>query len=158
MTATMQATTTPVIRLGSEGERLSFMGYEIVFKSPHPTTGGDWMAIEYTLGPRQNGAPLHYHRELIESFYIMEGQLWMRAGSQEVMAGPGSYILVPAGTPHAFGNQTDAPVRILAHASNRAHKDFLTELFDMAREEQAWPPRDPARLIELGGRYDSYYL
>jgi mannose-6-phosphate isomerase-like protein (cupin superfamily) len=146
----------PLVLSSEEGERISIPGTGIVFKSPS-AEGEEWTVLHYTLGPNQFGAPLHYHRELIETFFILSGELWMRVGDQEVNAGPGHFVLVNPGTLHSFANRTDQPVKLLAHASRASHKAFLMELFDMVRTSPSWPPSDPTKLIELGARYDSYF-
>jgi mannose-6-phosphate isomerase-like protein (cupin superfamily) len=148
----------PVVRLGDEGERIEIGAIQVTFKSPLPGSREGWFAVDYTLPARQNGAALHYHQRITESFYVISGELWMRIGDREIVAGPGSYALVPPGTLHAFGNRSDAPVRFLAHASEAAHRDFLLELFEMIRSEPSWPPQDPSKMAELGRRYDTYYL
>lgn len=147
-----------VVCIDSEGERLELGGVKVTFKSPLPGSQEGWMAVDYTLPARQMGAPLHYHRNLIESFYVISGELWLRVGDREVTAGPGSYAFIPPGTLHSFANRSDAPVRFLGHASNGAHKDFLFELFRMIESEPVWPPKNPGKLIELGQRYDSFYV
>jgi mannose-6-phosphate isomerase-like protein (cupin superfamily) len=148
----------PVVSLGAEGERYAFGGYEVIFKSPNAGAPDAWTAADYILPSRQMGAPLHYHQELSESFYVITGELWLRVGDREVTAGPGSYIWVPPGTAHAFANRSDSEVRFLAHASGPQHKDFLCRLIAIAQAGQEWPPRDPSSIIELGKRYDTYYL
>src|SRR3982750_3091050 len=147
----------PVTLRDGEGERISFGGVEITFKSPAP--GQDsWTVLDYRLPARQFGAVLHYHNELIESFYVLEGQIWFRVGEEEITLGPGGFALVPPGTPHSFANHTDAPARMLAHASSSDHKRFLSELFALIEKEPVWPPKDPQKTIELGKRYDTVYL
>jgi len=149
---------TPVVQVGPEGERFTFGGFDIIFESPAPGADDAWMAADYTLPARQAGAPPHYHKELIESFYVLSGELWMCIGEREVNAGPGSYVWVPAGVQHAFANRSGQPVRFLAHASNPVHKAFLCELLHMAAAEGQWPPRDLSRMIALAANYDTYYL
>lgn len=146
-----------IVMPGAEGDRIQFRGYDIIFKSgSDPAT--EWMIVDYTLPAHQTGAPLHYHEHLIESFYVISGELWMRVGEREFVAGPGSCALVPPGTPHAFANRSDAPARFLGHASSPRHKEFLKTLIRMAMTEGAWPPADPQVMIELGKRYDTVYL
>ena len=140
-----------------EGERISFRGVDIVFKSP-VEAGDGWTVLDYTLPAKQFGAPLHYHRELIESFYVLSGKLWFRLGDQEIEAGPGAFLLVAPGTLHSFANRTETSVRFLAHASSAAHKTFLCELFQMAQSQPIWPPKDPGQIIRLGERYDTVYV
>ena len=49
-------------------------------------------------------APLHVHHADDEAWYVLEGALRFRIGDSEYEAGPGSAVLAPKGTPHAYGN------------------------------------------------------
>jgi mannose-6-phosphate isomerase-like protein (cupin superfamily) len=140
-----------------EGERISFNGVEIIFKSPAGFEDG-WTVLDYTLPAGQYGAVLHYHRELIESFYILEGNLWFRLDGAELEAGPGSFVLVNPETKHAFANRTNKPIRFLAHASSADHKRFLMELFALIQSSPTWPPNDLSQIRRLGERYDTLYV
>jgi mannose-6-phosphate isomerase-like protein (cupin superfamily) len=148
----------PVVRLGEEGERTGFGSAELIFKSPLPGTDQGWSAADTILPAGQMGAPLHYHRELTESFFVISGSLWMRVGDTEFVAEPGSYALVPPGTLHSFANRSDAPARFLLHASSPRHKEYLCKLFRMAEADHAWPPTDPAKVMELSSRYDTFFV
>ena len=147
----------PIVLAANQGERLSFRGVEILFKSP-AETGEGWTALEYTMPPRQFGAPLHYNRELTETFYVLSGALWMRVGDREITAEAGAFVLVTPGTIHSFANRTCHPVTFLAHASDVRHKAFLTHLLRLAESEPSWPPPDPSSIVKLGRRYDTIYV
>jgi mannose-6-phosphate isomerase-like protein (cupin superfamily) len=147
-----------IIRVGDEGERIEFGGYDLVFKSPAPGSVEGPTVVDYTLGAKQPGAPLHYHRKLIESFFVVSGELWMRVGDREFDAGPGTYVLIPPGVLHSFANRGHLSARMIAQASNGNHKAFLLELFAIAKAEGTWPPRNPEKLEQLAERYDTFYL
>jgi mannose-6-phosphate isomerase-like protein (cupin superfamily) len=49
-------------------------------------------------------APLHVHRADDEAWYVLEGVLRFRMGEETFEAGPGSAVIAPKGTPHAYGN------------------------------------------------------
>lgn len=157
MAAKVLAQPSPAVREG-EGERISFRGVEIIFKSPIRGEEDGWTVLDYRLSARQFGAPLHYHNELIESFYVLDGEVWFRIGEEETAVGPGGFLLVPPGVAHSFANQTGSPARMLAHASTPDHKKFLCELFHLMSAEPVWPPKDRSAIIELGMRYDTVYL
>jgi mannose-6-phosphate isomerase-like protein (cupin superfamily) len=55
-------------------------------------SGWDWIA------------PLHVHHSDDEAWYVLDGTLRFRFGDDVFEAGPGSAVLAPAGTPHAYGN------------------------------------------------------
>jgi mannose-6-phosphate isomerase-like protein (cupin superfamily) len=48
------------------------------------------------------GPPLHVHHERDEGFYVLRGALVLTLGDTKVDAPTGSFVLVPAGTPHTF--------------------------------------------------------
>src|SRR5947209_5124544 len=103
----------PVTLRDGEGDRIAFGGVEIIFKSP-VGEGDGWTVLDYRLPARQFGAVLHYHDFLIESFYVLEGEIWFRIGDEETTLGPGGFAFVPPRTAHSFANHTDAPARMLA--------------------------------------------
>jgi mannose-6-phosphate isomerase-like protein (cupin superfamily) len=75
--------------------------------------GGAFTIAEHWLGPRAPGPPLHYHRRLCDSFYVLEGLLTLRSGEGGVQAPPGSFACFPPGAAHAFRNDTGRLVWIL---------------------------------------------
>lgn len=59
-------------------------------------------------------APLHVHHADDEAWYVLEGALRIRLGDEIREAGPGSAVLAPKGTPHAYGNaRRGQPARYL---------------------------------------------
>ncbi len=67
-----------------------------------------------TLSPGQ-GVESHVHEAEDDSFLVVEGTLSLTVGDDDrhVQAGPGTFVLVPAGTPHAIVNAGSTDVRIL---------------------------------------------
>lgn len=61
------------------------------------------------------GVDSHRHEAEDDSFLVLEGVLSVTVGEDErqVQAGPGTYVLVPAGTPHALLNAGSTDVRFL---------------------------------------------
>jgi mannose-6-phosphate isomerase-like protein (cupin superfamily) len=62
---------------------------------------------------RRGGPPIHAHTDEDDSFYILEGELTFTVEGEEVVAGPGTFVLVPPGLQHTFKNDTDEVVRML---------------------------------------------
>jgi quercetin dioxygenase-like cupin family protein len=46
--------------------------------------------------------PAHVHRRHVESLYVLEGELTVKAGGRELRAETGSWVQVPAAVPHAL--------------------------------------------------------
>jgi mannose-6-phosphate isomerase-like protein (cupin superfamily) len=66
-----------------------------------------------TIQPRRHGPGLHAHAGEDDSFYILEGELTFTVEGEEVVAGPGTFVLVPPGVPHTFANRGDAVARFI---------------------------------------------
>ena len=63
--------------------------------------------------PHRGGPPPHRHRDEDDSFYILEGELTFTVEGEEVVAGPGTFVLVPPGVAHTFRNDGDVLVRMV---------------------------------------------
>jgi uncharacterized cupin superfamily protein len=66
------------------------------------------------------------HQEL---YVVVSGRAGFRLGDEEVEAGPGDAVFVPAGTPHAYWNAQNASTRYLLVLTRRL-ADLLHELHD----------------------------
>jgi mannose-6-phosphate isomerase-like protein (cupin superfamily) len=66
-----------------------------------------------TIQPHRAGPEQHAHAAEDDSFYLLEGELTFTVDGEEVVAGPGTFVLVPPGVPHTFANRGDGPVRMI---------------------------------------------
>ncbi|HEX6507898.1 MAG TPA: cupin domain-containing protein [Chloroflexota bacterium] len=80
------------------------------------STGGIVAVEEGVLEPGQPGPYRHYHTNLTELFYVLEGELLLQIGDQVERAGPGTFAFCPIGCVHAFraAGQETARVLIIA--------------------------------------------
>ena len=70
----------------------------------------------------------HVHEDEDDAFYILEGELVFEVEGEEIVAGPGTFVLVPPGVEHTFGNRTDSEVRLLnIHAPAGFDKRLLAD-------------------------------
>ena len=60
--------------------------------------------------PPGSGPDLHYH-PYEETFIVQEGRVTVTVGDEEIEAGPGQIVIVPAETPHRFVNSGDERLR-----------------------------------------------
>jgi mannose-6-phosphate isomerase-like protein (cupin superfamily) len=95
-------------------------------------------------------APLHLHHGEDEAWYVLEGRLGFRVGDEELEAGAGAAVLVPAGAPHAYWNAAGERAKYLLVMGPRT--------FELVEAIHSLDPFDPARLPELFRRYDSELL
>ncbi|GAA0373942.1 cupin domain-containing protein [Microbispora corallina] len=131
-----------------------------------------WSVFEAEVAPGFDvGAHLHERAE--EVFYVLDGELDLLAfrpagepvgdwrtwesesGTRVYRGGPGSFMHVPAGCPHAFFNPGPAPARMLFLVSPSGHEHYLRELTDLLAAPGA---PDPAEIAALRARHDIHQL
>ena len=66
-----------------------------------------------TIQPHRTGPGAHAQPAEDDSFYMLEGELVFTVAGEDVVAGPGTFLLVPPGVLHDFVNRTDAVARFL---------------------------------------------
>ena len=115
------------------------------------------------------GAHVHHHGE--EVFYVLQGRLdvlafepvdrsmpdwheWESADGQRYLSGgPGAFLHVPPGVPHAFANTSGATTRVFFQSSvPGGHDNYFDELAEVLRAGAGHP--DPAAVTDLRRRYD----
>ncbi|MEV6558707.1 cupin domain-containing protein [Nocardia sp. NPDC051756] len=115
----------------------------------------------------------HWHGQAEEVFFVLEGELdllafhpkdqpngdwraWESAdGTPVFRGGPGSFMHVPAGCPHAFFNPGTETAKMLFLVSPSGHEVYLQELTDLLRSGGA---PDPAEIAALRERHDIHQL
>lgn len=108
--------------------------------------------IEHPIAP---GAlvPPHTHTREDEISYVVSGSIGARVGDEFIAAPPGSYVLKPRGTPHAFWNAGPEAARIVEVIVPAGFEAFFAELDELVREGQL----NVERHAELGLRYGVRY-
>jgi mannose-6-phosphate isomerase-like protein (cupin superfamily) len=66
-----------------------------------------------TVKPHREGPETHTHAGEDDSFYVLEGELTFTVDGDEVVAGSGTFVLVPPEVPHTFANRSDAVARFI---------------------------------------------
>jgi quercetin dioxygenase-like cupin family protein len=96
-----------------EGKLLSARGSAMFFKATHASTNGAFSFMERTLPPGGRKPPPHIHTNCEEAFYVLDGEIEFSLGVDTVIGRSGSFVHVPGGVSHTFGNSTAAPSRLL---------------------------------------------
>ena len=133
-----------------------------------------WSAFEAEVAPGFDvGA--HLHQQAEEVFYALDGELDLLAfhpaagagasgdwrtwesetGARVLRGGPGSFMQVPAGCPHAFFNPGSSAARMLFLVSPAGHEIYLQELAGLLA---AGGPPDQAGIAALRRRHDIHQL
>jgi quercetin dioxygenase-like cupin family protein len=86
-------------------------GERITFLATSADTDGDMVVIETVVQPGGFVAAAHIHPKQEERFEVVSGTLGLKVDGEEIVAGPGETLTIPAGTPHRFWNAGDEEVR-----------------------------------------------
>src|SRR5919202_4330845 len=107
-----------------EGEAVS---ERVTIKTAHELVD----VTESLYEPGERGPDPHIHRHHTDSFYVLEGELEFRVGpgaAAVVVARAGTFVLVPPGLVHTFGNESGAPARLLNfHAPSCGFAAYLRD-------------------------------
>jgi quercetin dioxygenase-like cupin family protein len=135
-----------------EGETASLRGTELVFKATGEREGGGPTVIEFIAAPGFSTGD-HVHSKIEEIFYVVDGEFNFRSGEWSGLAGPGTFLRVPPGVAHGFGNPGGAPATLLLTISPAGvHEEYFRELSAiLARPGQP----DTAAIADLRRRYDT---
>jgi len=126
-----------------EGLRREARGSEMWFKATASTTQGRFSLMERTLPRGGRMPPAHSHVGNDEAYFVLDGLVEFHVGGEVFEGSTGTFVLVPAGEAHTFGNTADTPARLLV-----LHAPALDGYF--ADLEQLWAsPQPPAREEEL---------
>jgi quercetin dioxygenase-like cupin family protein len=98
----------------------------------------------------REGAPLHVHSKEDEAFYVIDGSITVRCGEETLEAGPGSFVFLPRGIPHAReASSSEATVLLISVPAG--FDEFMHEL------HQAGEVSDEVR-DQIAGKYGITFL
>ena len=97
---TQTAPTRPYVLGPADGEAWWFLGNLVTVKAGGARTRGGLTVAEF-LNPPGFAPPLHRHLAEDEMFYLLSGTARFRCGGEDLAAGPGGFVLLPAGVPGA---------------------------------------------------------
>jgi quercetin dioxygenase-like cupin family protein len=124
-------------------------GIGVVFKIDGEDSGGALSIVEH---PFEVGAlvPPHVHTREDEFSIVLEGEIGFRSEDQEVVLGPGGYIVKPRGEVHAMWNAGKTPARMIEVISPAGFESLFREFADLT---DSGPPAMDA-VQELASRYE----
>jgi quercetin dioxygenase-like cupin family protein len=133
-----------------QGEWLSIGGYDVTVRVPASDTDGAYSVAEYKLEPRRL-VPPHTHAREQEVSYVLEGEIGLRVGAEELTATPGSFVRKPPDVPHTFWNATERSARVLEIISPGGFESYFLELADLYADGHLPEPHSVADLRERYG-------
>lgn len=114
-------------------------------------------------GSPNRWVPEHVHHQEEEAWYVLSGVLTFRIAGQTLEAPAGTFVLVPRGTPHSFGNLGPEPVSFLELFSPAGMEGYFEERLALAEATPRGPSTDFAGLdaathAALASRYHMEFL
>jgi len=107
----------------------------------------EWRDAGGSAGERRLIAPRHMHFKDDEGWYVLEGELRVQRGDEEVTVHAGAAVLVPRGTPHTYWNPGPGPARYLLIMTPNIHQ--------LIRDIHTLEERTPERLAAVFREHDS---
>ena len=138
-----------------EGASVSLGGVGVDFKVPAEMTGGAFAIVEHPMEPGRL-VPPHIHYREDELSYVVSGEIGVRIGDEDHVAGPGSWVFKPRGIAHTFWNAGPGPAHLLEIISPAGFEEFFAALGEITA---TCPPEELAeRRAELARDYDHYFV
>jgi quercetin dioxygenase-like cupin family protein len=110
-----------------QGREIDLGTFAMSVKATGAQTGEAFALLEAT-EPAGFGPPMHRHNDAFESFYVLHGEYTVFFGEQQYICSAGSFIFIPAGTPHGFrvGPMASRKIMIFAPAGMVGYFDDLS--------------------------------
>jgi mannose-6-phosphate isomerase-like protein (cupin superfamily) len=123
-----------MIRTGDEIVNV-VTGERLVFHATSADTDGEYVLVEAFLQPGATVAAAHVHPKQKERFEVLAGTVGFWCGREEVIAGPGDRITVPAGIAHKFWNAGEDEARFMCEVRPAlGFERLLATMFALARD------------------------
>ena len=91
-------------------------------------TNGTFATIDMWVPPNGGPGP-HAHKDIEETFYVLDGEVEFKSETQTYIGTKGSYINIPlGGAVHCFKNKSDKPARLLCTVRPAGLDDFFKEI------------------------------
>lgn len=103
---------TLILKAG-EGRTYTCGTMTAVFKADENETANQYSISEWWLEPNSDGPGVHQHENNDEVFYGIEGIASILVGETWVAVEKGTFLRIPAKTPHDFANKTNKKCGLL---------------------------------------------
>lgn len=117
----------------TDTRKLRFLDTLVTVHARHDQ-GLDGASILESWAPVGDSPPLHVHRTEDETFFVLEGELRLQVGGEELRVGAGGCARTPKGVPHTYRVESEQGARWLVVTS---HGDFERFVLSLARPAEA---------------------
>ncbi len=136
-----------LVRHPGEGDALWFLDNLITVKASGAETRGLVTVVEF-VNPPGFAPPLHRHLDEDEMFSVVAGRAEFHCDGEVFTAGPGDFVLLPAGLAHSFVVVSSEPLRTLQITTPAGFEHFAAAVGRPAEQRRLPDPMpvDPAAL------------
>lgn len=139
-----------VLGPGAAVRTYSARGSVMMFKAVGDQDDGDFSLMERTLPPGGRRPPAHRHTNCSEAYFVLDGDVSVVVEDEEHLLRAESFLLVPRGTAHTFGNGGSAPARLLVlHAP--AMDGYFAQLHELWHRDAPPTPDEERELMSRFG-------
>jgi quercetin dioxygenase-like cupin family protein len=132
------------------GETIELGAIRIRILEDGRLTGHRLGVAEITIPAHTPGPPQHRHSRHDESFHVVSGTARFFVGDRTYDAPAGTFVMVPPGAPHGFGNASDGAAVLLNTFTPDLYVDYFRELGAASAQGRALTPE---LMTEIMGRY-----
>jgi quercetin dioxygenase-like cupin family protein len=111
-----------------QGQSISVVGdtYRILISGAE--TKGNYAVIDMLVPPGGGPGP-HAHKDFLEMFYVVEGEILFKMEGGKYIAGKGSFVNIPlGGAVHCFKNTSDKTAHLLCTVVPAGLDSFFKEI------------------------------
>ncbi|MEX2584263.1 MAG: cupin domain-containing protein [Gemmatimonadota bacterium] len=109
------------------------LGATFHIKKTAVETEGRSFEMEWELGPRTGGTPIHIHPHASESYEVLQGEFELYVDGAWSTLSVGERVVVNPGVPHTFRNASEVPARVYnTHAPAMRFGEYFEGLHRIA--------------------------
>lgn len=97
-------------------------------------TGGGFGLVDMQRVPAGSMPPLHVHHKHDEGFFVLEGEVTLFAGGDELTLRTGDFGVAPRGVPHTYRVGDGGPARWLVTSSPAGFERFVAGVAALATQ------------------------
>jgi mannose-6-phosphate isomerase-like protein (cupin superfamily) len=112
-------------------------------------TNGLFSSVECAVAPKLMGPPPHYHNELDELMFVLEGTASILIGDDVIEVKQGGWHLRPRLIKHTFWNASDQSLRFVDMYFNQPFEEFLERIYHELTPENGFPDNSDAKSKEI---------
>jgi len=137
-----------LVRAPGEGDVLRIAASQAVVKAGRDHGEGHITVMETTIEGGFPGPVPHRHRQMVDTFYVLEGTLTVDVSGTRHEVAAGGFACAAPGTVHTFSNPGSGAVRFLNVMAPAGLEGYLREL-----AARGGPP-DAQLMARIASRYD----